>query len=290
MRLLLLVVAAWLVWTGLAFLLQRRLLYPGTAMAPVRPLDAETLPGVEPLWLEHEGGRVEAWFLAAGEVGGRGTGRAGDEIETDRRARPGPALAFFHGNGEFIDDWVELLRPFPEQLGVNLLLVEYPGYGRSTGRPTEERILEVAVAAWDRLAARPEVDPDRMVAMGRSLGGGPAAGLIRHREPAAVVLQSAFTDVGDLAMRAFWVPPFLVRDRFPTLPAVRRFHGPVLVLHGRRDEVIPFRHGEALAAAGMQVTFHALDCGHNDCPPPGASWWTTVRAFLEDARVLERSR
>jgi hypothetical protein len=279
-RFLALLALAWMVWAGGAFLLQRRLLYPGTAMEPLRPRSASTLAGVESLWIEHDGGRAEAWYLPPVPEDASSDGGASGRH---------PALLFFHGNGEFIDDWVEVLRPFPERLGMGLLLVEYPGYGRSTGRPTEGSIVAVATAAWDRIAARPEVDPGRMVAMGRSLGAGPAAALARAREPAALVLQSAFTDVAELAVRRFWVPPFLVRDRFPVLPAVRAFSGPVLVLHGRRDAVIPFRHGEALAAAGPHVTFLPWGCGHNDCPPPGEGWWEAVADFLARAGVLQAS-
>jgi hypothetical protein len=278
-RFLAVLAVVWVVWAGGAFLLQRRLLYPGTAMEPLRPRSASTLAGVESLWIEHDGGRVEAWYLPPIPPASSGP-------TAEPPPEPHPALLFFHGNGEFIDDWVELLRPFPERLGMGLLLVEYPGYGRSTGRPTEGSIVAVATAAWDRIAARPGVDPGRMVAMGRSLGGGPAAALAREREPAALVLQSAFTDVADLAVRRFWVPPFLVRDRFPVLPAVRAFPGPVLVLHGRRDEVIPFHHGEALAGAGPHVTFLPWACGHNDCPPPGEGWWEAVEDFLSRAGVL----
>ena len=223
---------------------------------------------MERLWIEHGDGRAEAWFLPAAGPG------------------PAPAVVFFHGNGEFIDDWADLLRPFPDELGVHLLLVEYPGFGRSTGVPSRDAVLEVATLAWDMLAARTEVDPARMVAMGRSLGGGPAAELGRIRNPAAVILQSTFTDVGVMAARHSFMPPFLIRDRWRPLQAVQEFDAPVLVVHGRRDRIVPFRHGEALGGARDGVRFHPLECGHNDCPPPGEAWWATVRDFLVDAGVV----
>lgn len=270
MKLVLWVAVAWILWAALTFLLQRKLLYPGTSMQPVTARDGPPR-GAEQLWLEHDDGRAEAWLLPA-----RGSAPGA----------PRPALVFFHGNGEFIDDWGEALRPFPVELGVSLLLVEYPGYGRSTGRPTEDRITSVATSAWDRLAARPDVDPERMVAMGRSLGGGPAAALARLRDPAALVLLSTFTDVADVAVPRFWVPAFLVRDRFRVLEAVRGFRGPVLVMHGRNDAVIPVTHGHALAGAGDHVTYRELGCAHNDCPPPGGPWWEAVAAFLTEAGVL----
>lgn len=270
MRILLLLLVAWLVWGALVFALQRRFVYPGAHMGAMRPTDGRPPADAEQLWFDHPEGRAEAWwFRTQASDGG-----------------PAPALVFFHGNGELIDDWPHFLRGLPDSLGVGLLLVEYPGYGRSTGTPSHTTILDVAMQAWDSVAARPDVDPTRMVAMGRSLGGGPAAELAREREPAALVLQSTFTDVGWLAARHSFLPPFVIRDRWRPLDAVRTFEGPVLVFHGRHDRVIPFRHGEALAEAREGVRFEPMDCGHNDCPPPSEGWWTTLREFLIDAGVV----
>lgn len=271
MRYLLILAGVWLAWTALAFVLQRRFLYPGAYMERARARPVAEVPGVERIWLAHGEGRAEAWLLpAAGADDG-----------------PGPAVVFFHGNGEFIDDWPEVLRPFADRLGLTLLLVEYPGYGRSTGTPSYAGIMEVATSAWDTLAARPEVDPQRMVAMGRSLGGGPAAELARVRQPAALILQSTFTDVGVMAARHSWIPPAVIRDRWRPVDGVRAFGGPVLLLHGRRDRIVPFRHGVELAAARDGIDFHPLPCGHNDCPPPGEAWWGVVEAFLEEAGVVK---
>ncbi len=270
MRILLLLLVAWLGWAALVFLLQRRFIYPGAYMDTRRVADGGPPAGAERLWFEHADGRAEAWWFPA-----HGT-----------EAEPASALVFFHGNAELIDDWPRLLQALPDSLGVSLLLVEYPGYGRSTGTPTRATILEVATQAWDSVAARPEVDPARMVVMGRSLGGGPAAELARVREPAALVLQSTFTDIGRLAGRHSFVPASLIRDRWRPVEAVRAFEGPVLVFHGRLDRVIPYGHGEALAAARDRVRFETMECGHNDCPPPGDVWWATLREFLSEAGVV----
>lgn len=295
-RILLLALGAWLAWATLAFLLQRRFLYPGAYVEPADGSLGAMPAGVEEIWLEHDGGRSEAWLIPAapslrsgpgpdGPADASATGAKTTPASADRPA-PAPALLFFHGNGELIDDVVDALLPFAGELGVTLLVVEYPGFGRSPGAPSKENIEAAAAAAWDHLAARPDVDAHRMVAMGRSLGGGPAAGLARVRAPAALILQSTFTDVGTMAARHSLVPPFLIRDRWRPVEGVRAFDGPVLVLHGREDRIVPFRHGEALAAARNGVRFHPLPCGHNDCPPPGAAWWETVRGFLEEAGVL----
>jgi hypothetical protein len=271
LRLALGLLVLWLLWVSVGALFQRRFLYPGAYADP--PSSGTPPDGVEAVWLTHAGGRSEAWHLPPAR---QATGV------------PAPALIHFHGNGEFIDDRLEALRPFAEELGMHLLLVEYPGFGRSPGVPTREAIVAAAGAAWRTLAARDDVDAERIAVMGRSLGGGPAAELARERGAAALVLQSTFTDVGTMAARHSGIPPALIRDRWQPARALAAYGGPTLVLHGRRDRIVPFRHGEALAAVHPGVRFLPLDCGHNDCPPPGPAWWGAVRSFLVDAGVLAR--
>ena len=162
------------------------------------------------------------------------------------------------------------------------MLVEYPGYGRSRGDPSEESIAQTMAAAYDYLATRPDVDPRRIVAYGRSVGGGAAGALIRQRSVAALVLESSFTSVRRLARRHLLFGPF-VRDPFDTLGAVGDFDGPVLVIHGREDRMIPAAHGKELAARAPRGEILWLDCGHNDCPRP----WREVRGFLERQGILE---
>jgi hypothetical protein len=106
---------------------------------------------------------------------------------------------------------------------------------------------------------------------------------------AALVLQSTFTSVRSFAWR-YLMPPFLVRDPFDNLAAVRGFTGPVLVIHGRRDGIIPFRHGEALAAAAREGSLVPLECGHNDCPPDWSAYLDILEAFLRGEGLLATPR
>ncbi len=271
MRLVLLIALAYLGYVGLFFALQRKILFPGASMAPLGSVSRASIPGLEVIWLEGDGFRSEAWYIPPDDASGD---------------RPAPALIFTHGNAEFIDDWVRWLRPLAD-MGLGVLLVEYPGYGRSEGRPTEASVLAATVAAYDRLAARPDVDGGRIVALGRSVGGGPAAGLSRVRPLAALVLQSTFVSVGSM-VRGRLLPSFLALDPMDNLAAVSAYGGPVLVLHGTRDEIIPFRHGERLAAAAPRGRLVPLDCSHNDCPPSWPEYWAEIEGFLEEAGVLGR--
>lgn len=278
-----LAVGLYLAWTVALYLGQRNMIFVGRTLPA--PPDPAPGPGVEIWWLPTSGGEVEAWYhppARGGRDGAEGvsppaTGDPGSD-PASVRSRPVPALVFAHGNGERIDDWTGAFRPLADR-GVAVLLVEYPGYGRSEGVPTEASVTETMIAAYDRLAARPEVDPARIVGLGRSLGGGAVAVLSRHRPLRALVLQSTFTSVRTFAAR-YLVPSFLVRDPFDALQAVGAFEGPVLVAHGLRDQVIPYAHGERLAAAAVQGRLVTWPCGHNDCPLDWGAWLDELMDFL----------
>ena len=167
-----------------------------------------------------------------------------------------------------------------------MLLVEFPGYGRSEGSPTEDSIVAVLASAFDDLGLRPEVDAQRIVLYGRSIGGGAVCALTRQRRPAAVILQSTFRSLRSM-LATFGLFGPVVLDPMENLEAIEAYDGPVLVLHGRNDEIIPFHHGEALFAAASNGFLEAFECGHNDFPVSSKAHWHAVRAFLERAEILE---
>ena len=240
----------------------RRLIYParraGDATAQLRAI------GGESLWLG-AGSRTEAWFLPA-----RGP-----------RGAQTPLIVYTHGNGELIDDWGTAFDE-PRGWGVSALLVEYPGYGRSEGSPTESGIVATMLAAFDAAAKRPDVDPRRIVAYGRSLGGGAACALAKERPIAALVLESTFTSVRAIAA-GLRIPGFLVADPFDSVSRLAAWRGPTLIVHGERDEVVPVSHARALHDALPQSELVILgDCGHNDCPRP----WPKLREFLASHHIL----
>jgi fermentation-respiration switch protein FrsA (DUF1100 family) len=261
----LLVYAAWLL---LLFIGQRQLIYLSGGLATIPGVE-RSLPGLRAFRIAFDGGEVDAWFLPPVSP------------------TPAPALIFTHGNAELIDHAAPGMAEFAKR-GVGVLLVEYPGYGRSTGRPSFTTIDAVILQAYDWLVEQPEVDRDRIVAYGRSLGGGPAAALSQKRDVAALLFQSAFTSLRPYAAR-YLAPGFLVRDRFEVLDAVRAFQGPVLVMHGRSDVVVPYWHGEALAEGAPDGTLISFDCGHNDCPPDWEAHVESVTGFLAQKGVVGRA-
>jgi len=250
----------------LVFVVQRRVVFPGTAREAPRPA-ATAPPAARQIWLDTSFGRVEAWFFE-----GSGDG-------------PRPTLVFAHGNGELIDDWTPELMELSEE-GANVLAVEFPGYGHSDGHPTRATIQEAFTVAFDALGDLSSVDVQRIVPYGRSLGGGAAAALALERPAAGLILQSTFASTMAMARQAL-VPGFLVRDRFDNRRTVAEFDGPILVMHGRADNVVPYEHAEALAAARADLEVTTIDCAHNDCARAWPQILAHVMDFLKANGLLE---
>jgi dienelactone hydrolase len=139
--------------------------------------------------------------------------------------------------------------------------------GIPPGSPSEEAITSDFVAFYDDLIQRPEIDPARIVFHGRSLGGGVVCSLARQRPCAAMILESTFTSVRDMA-RKYLVPGFFVLDPFDKPRGRADVQGATPHPHGRQDPLIPFKHAERLLeAAGSRAKLIAYDAGHNDFPP-----------------------
>jgi pimeloyl-ACP methyl ester carboxylesterase len=251
----------------LIFMMQRMMLFPrGLISTP--PEQTPKIAGFEKIWLNTSHGKVESWFIPPAQ----------------NKNIPAPVVIFAHGNGELIGFWPDELKPF-SAMGIGLLLVEYPGYGRSQGRPTQKTITEAFVKAYDRVVKRGDVDGSRIILLGRSVGGGAVCALAGQRPSASLILMSTFMSVRSFASK-YRVPKFLVRDPFNNLAIVRSYKEPLLIIHGRNDEVIPYRHGIALHKAsngGRMITYSA---GHNDCPPDWNLFWTDIESFLKGAKIL----
>lgn len=261
----LLVLAAIILLGGCAF--GRRVLFPRHVIRVDR--DALPPPGAEQWWIDSPKGKVEAWFLS------------GDQVSSKS---PGPVVIFAHGNAELIDYWPLEMANY-QRLGISVLLAEYRGYGRSAGKPSEAAITADFIQFYRILSERSDVDAARIVYHGRSVGGGAVTSLAATHPPAALILQSAFTDVRSVA-RHHGLPAFLVRDRFDSLAVVGNLDCPILIMHGRHDQIIPFAHGEALYEPAPNSRIVAYDCGHND-PMPSPLYWEDICGFLVEAGIVE---
>jgi hypothetical protein len=203
---------------------------------------------IEEVWLTTlDNVRVNAWYL------------------------PNPpsekVLLWFHGNAENILDGLERLKLY-SRLGVNVLAVDYRGYGKSEGSPDETGVYRDADAAYDYLIQERHVQAKNIVVFGHSLGGAVAIDLTSKRECGGLIVQSSFTSAKDMARRLFRIPLFeyIPKSKFDSLAKIRRVRAPILIVHGTRDEVVPFSMGQRLfqAAPGPKFFFRVDGAGHND--------------------------
>ena len=202
-------------------------------------------------------------------------------------------VLLFHGNAGSIADRIDYLPHF-HAMGYAVLLVDYRGYGASTGKPSEQGTYLDAQAAWQWLTAGRGIKPGAIVLAGESLGGAVAAELAARVQPRALLLISTFTSVPDFGSEIYpWLPVRLIsRYRYDTLAYLRNYRGPVLVAHSRDDEIVPFAHGERLyAAASGHKTMLEMRGGHNESflfsQPP---WVRTVSDFLEHHAVSAENK
>lgn len=247
---------AYAVWFLLMAVGQDLVIYMG-AYRSRAATDGPQDPAVQQLWLEPKAGvRVEGWFLP-------GDGRSPQN--------PGPAVLFLHGNKHRIDDIWRFSLPYVKA-GYSFLAVDYRGYGRSSGEPSHDELISDSLAWFDQLAQRPEVQRDRIVLHGNSLGGAVAIAIAAQRDAAAVILESTFTSIADLFPR-LGLPPFVCRAAYPSAELIARVYEPVLAVHGDKDWIIPMSHGQELARRAPRATFVQTDAGHMDYEPEWGAIW-----------------
>jgi fermentation-respiration switch protein FrsA (DUF1100 family) len=174
-------------------------------------------------------------------------------------------VLFFHGNAGSIALRLDWLRMFHD-LGYAVLIIDYRGYGRSAGSPTEGGTYEDATAAWTYLTQVRGTAPRDIVIVGESLGGAVAAELAARTTPRAVILQSTFTSIPTLAGEIYRFLPvrWISRHEYDTRARIQRISAPILIAHSPGDEIIPYRHGrELFERAGEPKHFIELHGGHN---------------------------
>ena len=254
LKLLLAGIACYAVLALVVYLMQARMLYlpdvPGRSLD--RTPDAIDVDYADVAIETSDGILLHGWFVPG---------------DSDR------VLLFFHGNAGNISHRLESVRQFLE-LGLSVLIIDYRGYGQSGGRTTERGIYRDAEAAWRYLTETSAMPEARIIVFGRSMGASAAAYLAARYRPLALIVESSFTSVPDIAAEYYpWLPVrWLSRLRHATEDFVRQAACPVLVIHSRDDEIVPFRHGEAIfAAASEPRSFLELRGTHND-------------AFLRDER------
>ncbi|MGA2648317.1 MAG: alpha/beta hydrolase [Candidatus Sulfotelmatobacter sp.] len=186
-------------------------------------------------------------------------------------------VLFSHGNAEDIGDDEPLLERI-RAAGFAVLAYDYQGYGTSEGKPTERHAYDDEDAAYNFLVQTMHIQPTKIIALGRSVGSGPAAELASRRPVAGLILESAFTSAFRVMTRVS-VFPF---DRFDNLPKVKKVHRPVLIIHGTQDSVINVVHGRELFAAANEPkqALWVEGANHNDVAFVGGALYSdALKAF-----------
>ncbi|HAI14263.1 MAG TPA: hypothetical protein DCM28_21340 [Phycisphaerales bacterium] len=264
------VVVVYGVWWGALYTMQDKLIFPVDQVpkpASRQPRFANTL--VLTLELE-DGGKNEAWLIP-----GRGV----------TQANPAPLVVFFHGNAEIIDLQDQIVNEYTKR-GINVLLPEYRGYGRSSGNPGLVTIDEDCKQFYDTVIKLPIVDPTKIVFHGRSIGGAVAGQLAITRQPAGLILESTLANMAKMATdRA--APGFLVKHKYITDQVVAKLKCPQLIMHGSVDDIIPVDHGHLLQQANPNATYVEFDAGHNDFPGMNnlPAYWSQIDKLLGEVGI-----
>jgi len=248
------------------FIMQPRLLYYPDM--PGRELEATPaaigLAYADVALQTSDGVRLHAWFIPV--------------------ANPRATLLFCHGNAGNISHRLDSLRLL-HSLGLQVLIFDYRGYGLSEGGPSEKGSYRDVDAAWHYLREVRGLPEAGIIIFGRSLGAAVAADLASRTRPAAVILESAFTSVPDMAAELYpWLPVRLLsRYRYDNLGKVARIERPLLLVHSRQDEIIPIAHGERLFQHAREPKrFLELAGGHNDAFLTSRKAYTLgLKSFLD---------
>jgi uncharacterized protein len=250
---------------GLAalFLLQRFVLFPIPQIARIAPAAAGFPQVEEHVLMTADGEKVVVWHMPP---------------------RPGhPVILYFHGNGDYLAGFFVRFRHMIAD-GTGIVALSYRGYFGSSGRPSEQGLLQDAAAVYAFTTAR--YSAERIVAWGFSLGTGVAVALAAEQPVGKLILEAPYTSIADVAASAFPIFPvrFVIKDPFHADQRIARVKAPLLVMHGVQDPTIPIAFGERLFALANEpkkfVRFP--EGGHNDLDDFGAA--EIARQFIGSPR------
>ncbi|UCH79899.1 MAG: alpha/beta hydrolase [Nitrospiraceae bacterium] len=244
MKIFLLIIAVlFIFFVFIRFLEQRSLYYPYRAIE-ITPKDIG-IDYEDVMITTSDGVDIHGWFIPA---------NGSDKI-----------LLFSHGNGGNISHRLEKIMMLHE-LNLNILIFDYRGYGKSSGKPTEPGLYLDAEALYMYLLREKAYDPEQIVAYGESLGGAVAIELAKRHTLQRLIIEGSFSSIKDIARTYFpFIPTFLYKTEYDSIQKIQDITVPKLIMHSIDDEIIPFKYGVALfdAAAGPKK-FIVLKGGHND--------------------------
>ncbi|MDP8212303.1 MAG: alpha/beta hydrolase [Candidatus Zapsychrus exili] len=193
-----------------------------------------------------------------------------------------PTAILFHGNAGNIGDRVEKIGSL-NKIGLNVFIVDYRGYGNSGGSSSEAGLYKDAVAAYDYLLTREDINKNKLIGYGVSLGGAVAIDLATRRDLSALIVESSFTNAKDMAKLIMPVAPlFLINIKLDSLLKVKNIPIPKLFIHSREDDVVPFELGKKLyEAAEGSKEFLEIAGGHNEAWMHINEFSASIKKFIE---------
>jgi fermentation-respiration switch protein FrsA (DUF1100 family) len=258
------VAAAYFVLCLLLFFFQSRLIYFSEMGREDFVTPQQAGMDYQEVTINAAGEKLHGWFVPAPHARG--------------------VVLFFHGNAGNISHRLDYLRMFSE-LGFSVFIFDYRGFGKSSGEPSEIGTYQDGEAAWNYLVETRRVAPSSIVLFGESLGGAVAAWLAARVKPRALIITSTFTSLPDLGAKLYPLFPvrLLTRYEYNTRKYLQAATCPVLIVHSREDEIVPFEHGEQLyAAAHEPKQLLEIHGGHNTSLILSHDLWMKgVGAFLD---------
>ena len=258
---------AWLSLAAWVYFYQSRLIFLPATELTATPAD-QGLAYEDATIQTADGERLHGWFVP-------------------HPAATGTVL-FLHGNAGNISDRPLTLARLHE-LRLNVLMLDYRGYGSSSGRPSVPGTFADASAAWRYLTIDRGQRPSDIIIYGRSLGGAVAIELASRIQPRAVIIESSFSSLREMASEIYPYLPIrlLLRHEYPSSETIKRLTAPVLIAHSEDDELIPFHHGQRLLDnAPIAKRFYRLSGSHNQSfVQSGTPYYRALGDFIDAARV-----
>ena len=262
-------VTVWLALAILIYFFQARLVFYPSRTLGQTPADINL--DYEEVFLQGQDAvEIHGWWLPA--ENGRAT------------------LLFLHGNAGNISHRLDSLKIFHD-LGLATLIIDYRGYGKSRGKPSEPGTYLDAMAAWRYLTEDRDIEPQQIIIFGRSLGGAVAVWLAANTPAAGLIMESTFTSIVDIGRQHYPYLPvkYLARIHYPSIDLIARINSPLLVIHSPEDEIIPYRLGQALYdQAGEPRYFLEISGAHNGgFLESGRRYTQGLDAFIETVMARE---
>ena len=258
----------WVALTLGLWLFQEKLIFPTNSNPPRTNPERYNIPFEQHRVVTEDGEEIDVWWMPQDG---------------------GIPILFCHGNAGNLEDRI-LIFQYLHKAGFQILAFDYRGYGASSGKPTEKGLYTDGEAMWEFATQKLGIDGSNWILHGRSLGGGVASYLAEQHEAKALVLESSFTSLVDVASDKYPYLPVrsMARHHFPTLERLTRLNIPLLVVHSPLDRTITDHHGKALYAAGVAFKKYVeVDGGHND------TWYrdgdTLITGYVDFVKELETS-